>query len=130
MAELPESPEVRAVIDSNEEWSDEEWDAHIEEIAPNVMRVLEGKKFFETLDPRVFPARDWKSSTCNHTFEKTLALISELGFSEDDRDDIMNVLQSRGGFCDCEVLLNAADGEDLPKERYWKEKAQNMKEQA
>jgi hypothetical protein len=114
-------------MSENEELSNEEWDAHIESIAPDVIRVLEGKRFFHILDELVFPTGDWKASTCDHSLDKTLALISEQGFNEGEKDDIMNVLQSRGGFCDCEVLFNAAEEDGLPKERYWKEKAQQDK---
>jgi len=110
--------------------SDQEWELYVESIAPDVVGVLEAKQFFEILDTRVFPTGDFKSSTCAHNHAKTLALIAELQFSDDDRDDIMNVLQHRGGFCDCEVLFNVAEGSDLPKERYWKDKAKEMKESA
>ena len=115
------------MIHSRQTWPEQEWDDFMESIAPDVIGVLEGKKFFNLLDPIVFPSRELNASTCDHTHNKTIALLVDLGFSDEDRNDIIGVLESRGGYCDCEVLLNAADGEDLPKARYWKEKAKQSK---
>jgi hypothetical protein len=99
----------------------------MDSIAHDVIRALESKNFFNLLDRIVFPSRELDISTCDHTHNKTIALLVDLGFSEEERNDIIGVLESRGGYCDCEVLLNAADGDDLPKERYWKERAKRSK---
>jgi hypothetical protein len=39
-----------------------------------------------------------------------------------DLSDIFEVLTSRGGFCDCEILYNAA-GDNKLKSEYWRSRA-------
>ncbi len=94
-----------------------------DDIAPDVLRVLNNRRFFEALEIAVFPGGDSGPRQCEHSFVRTEALLIRLGFSEDEREDILVVFKSHGGFCDCEVLYNVDDREDSPKSRYWRTKA-------
>ena len=54
-------------------------------------------------------------------FENSLKILRELRMDSDDIDDIIAVLHSKGGCCDCEVLYNVADESRL-RTQYWKAK--------
>jgi hypothetical protein len=40
------------------------------------------------------------------------------GFYESEYFDVFSVLMSKGGYCDCEILYNVADGSEFAR-RYW-----------
>lgn len=95
-----------------------------DKIAPYVLPVLNGKRFFEKLESRVFPEGDSGPRLCSHTFVVTEALLIELEFDAEEREAILTVLKSQGGFCDCEVLLNVDDREESPRARYWRSRSE------
>jgi hypothetical protein len=90
----------------------------IASIKPDVMRVLNGKRFFERLDDVLCPSDGTSPGICSHSYAISEAILMELDFDEDDRHDIFEVLKSEGGFCDCEILYNASESNRL-KNAYW-----------
>ena len=46
---------------------------------------------------------------CDGTLSKTDMWINENGFPEEERLYILCFLRKHGGFCDCEVLMNASE---------------------
>jgi Protein of unknown function (DUF2695) len=91
-----------------------------DDIGPDVLKALNSRRFFERLEELVFPEGDSGVRKCEHTFGGTDSILLELGFDEAEREDIIIVFKSLGGFCDCEVLYNADDREESPKARYWR----------
>jgi hypothetical protein len=55
------------------------------------------------------------------------SILAERGFPAEDLDDIFDVLRSKGGFCDCEILYNAVEESRL-KAEYWKARAKELEE--
>ena len=49
-------------------------------------------------------------------------ILTKLGFDGEAIVEIMQVLASKGGFCDCEILFNVAE-EGRLKSEYWKARA-------
>jgi hypothetical protein len=95
----------------------------VNDIAPDVMRVLAADRFFERLDDLFCPLDpSIPAAKCGHGFENSLRILRELGMDSDDVDDVIAVLHSKGGCCDCEVLYNVAE-ECRLKAQYWKAKA-------
>lgn len=98
----------------------------IEEIAPDVLLVLQRSGFLRALDlafcprlPFVRPAR------CHGDFRVSKSLLPKHGFKPDEFFDVFHVLMARGGYCDCEILYNAVEQSRL-KERYWKARARGQ----
>jgi len=99
---------------------------YIETIAPDVIAVLTHEKFFASLEDRIFPSATIHPSKCDHTFRQTLELLASFGHDEEAQNDVLQVMRSRGGFCDCEILLNVAP-ESAVRTAYWKARAAEMK---
>lgn len=101
-------------------------DDHLEfvtSISGDVMNCLVSKRFFGELNSRLCPKDDQAPRVlCDHSYRISKLILAELGFQAEDLDDIFDVLRSRGGFCDCEVLYNATEESRL-KTEYWKSKA-------
>jgi hypothetical protein len=95
----------------------------IETIAEDVLKVLASRGFFEMLDDSLCPAdAPQASSLCSGTLAISTAVLAENGFDPDEVSEIVAVLRSRGGHCDCEILFNVADHSRL-KSRYWLSRA-------
>ena len=99
----------------------------VNDIAPDVIGVLEAERFFEklddlfcTLDPSI------PSIKCRHDFENSLRILRELGMDSDGIDDVIAVLHSTGGCCDCEVLYNVVEVSRL-KAQYWQAVSSGLK---
>ena len=92
-------------------------------ITSDVMAVLAKVAFFEQLDDLLYP-RDpaQQSQTCDGTYALTAQLLTNLGFPSEAKDDVIAVLASQGGGCDCEVLFNVAP-ESRFRSRYWQNRA-------
>lgn len=58
------------------------------------------KKLFDFLDERL------GESSCDHTFRHTLSFL-EAGHI--NPEPVLGWLQQAGGYCDCEVIMNAED---------------------
>lgn len=87
------------------------------------MEHLQHHGFFAKLDDWLCPADDSSPRmVCDGTYVMTTRLASELGFSEQDLEDILAVLQNHGGGCDCEILYNVSDSNRL-KATYWQNRA-------
>jgi Protein of unknown function (DUF2695) len=107
--------------------SEDDFNSFIRDITPDVMKSLEKKGFFDKLEELVFHNGEDGAVNCNHDFTHATSLLIEAGYTEEDRQDIFAVMKSLGGFCDCEILYNALE-ESLPKERYWKARAAELKQ--
>ena len=110
---------------SNE--AENDFDSIIRDITPDIMKNLEKKGFFDELEELVFNSGEDGLVSCNHDFAHSTALLVKARYTEEDRRDIFAVMKSRGGFCDCEILYNTLE-ESLPKERYWKARAAELKQ--
>ncbi|MBB5065045.1 DUF2695 domain-containing protein [Granulicella mallensis] len=107
--------------------AEDDFDSIIRDITPYVMKSLEGKGFFVSLEELIFNKGADNPIGCKHDFTHATALLIKAGYTAEDREDIFAVMRSRGGFCDCEILYNALE-ESLPRERYWKTRAAELKQ--
>lgn len=98
---------------------------YIPSITPDVMKCLDRTEFFRKLDDSLCPAADAPPKECSHTYATSEAILRESGFDKDDIEDIVAVLQSLGGCCDCEILYNVAESSRL-KANYWRNRAANV----
>ena len=91
----------------------------INAIAPDVLKALEDKRFFDILDDQMCP-KDPSSARvlCQGTLAVTTTTLINCGFDKEAIADILAVLADRGGFCDCEVLYNVAEKSGL-KSEFW-----------
>ena len=98
-------------------------DELIRNISPDVLRVLKARQFFSALDDRLSPEdATRKAHVCHGDHEISKAILTDLNFDGQDFNDVLEVLKSQGGCCDCEVLYNVADKSRL-RQKYWKDKA-------
>ena len=96
---------------------------HIASMAPNVIAVLSAKGFFEALDEVLCPLEESKPVVpCRSNYENSERILTDLGFDAADVEDIFDVLRSRGGACDCEILYNVAETSRV-KSKYWRAQA-------
>jgi hypothetical protein len=103
------------------EWASD--DDLISSIALDVMKCLERCGFFEKLDGVLSPEDNAiPAQGCDGTYKLSESILIAEGFERADLDDIFAVLQSKGGFCDCEVLYNVAETSSL-KANYWRGRA-------
>jgi len=95
----------------------------ISSIASDVMTCLVRAGYFEKLD-NVLSPKDSSSTPriCDQTYKLSESILLASGFEQKDLDDIYAVLQSKGGYCDCEVLYNVAETSRL-KANYWRSRA-------
>jgi hypothetical protein len=92
----------------------------IDSIAPDVLKVLASKRFFEALDDQLCPADPAQPHpSCGGTYVISTEILSSYGFGPEEIGEITQVLKSRGACCDCEILFNVAEESRL-KSRYWK----------
>src|SRR5579863_356967 len=91
----------------------------INAIAPDVLKVLANKRFFELLDDQMLPIEPTRTRpSCDGTYAISIAILRQSGFEPDEIAEITEVLASRGGHCDCEILFNVAEESRL-KSEYW-----------
>jgi hypothetical protein len=56
---------------------DDDHNPFVTDVAPNVLRLLKEKRFFEALDDRFSPADgSQEPAKCGHSFEMTRAIVS------------------------------------------------------
>jgi hypothetical protein len=92
-------------------------------IAPDVLGVLEITRFFERLDERFYSLKDAKVlEQCTGTHEVSVQILQNMQMDADEIRDVLEVLKSRGGCCDCEVLYNVANESNFRSD-YWKARA-------
>jgi hypothetical protein len=102
-------------------------DKFIASIAPDVMRALTASGFFIALDELFCPTEKFLTAGVCHghgDYRNAKRLLLSHGFDESDFPDVFGVLAARGGFCDCEILYNAAESSRL-KAEYWQARARD-----
>jgi Protein of unknown function (DUF2695) len=96
----------------------------IDSITPDVMMCLLDSRFFELLDKALCPEEaGGESAPCWGDFRHSRPILLNRGFKEDELFDVFHVLMRKGGFCDCEILYNAAEHSRL-KAEYWTARAE------
>lgn len=96
---------------------------YVAAITSDVMSVLSGTGLFDALDEVLCPVDESKPAVvCRSDYEVSRRILVGLGFKADDLEDIFNVLRSRGGCCDCEILYNVIETSRL-KSKYWRAQA-------
>jgi hypothetical protein len=101
-------------------------DELIAEIAPDVMRALTRRGFFEKLDDKLCPVAELSvEEQCGGNYSISESLLRSLEFDDEELSEIFSVFQLRGGFCDCEILYNVSETNRL-KAKYWKRQAGNL----
>jgi len=79
-------------------------DKLISSIAPDVMACLGRCGYFGKLDELLSPEdNSTPTEKCDGSFRLSETILLASGFERADLDDIFAVLQSKGGFCDCEI---------------------------
>jgi hypothetical protein len=102
-------------------------DNFIASIAPDVMRALTASGFFIALDELFCLTEKFlKAGVCHghRDYRNAKRLLLSHGFDESEFSDVFGVLASRGGYCDCEILYNAAESSRL-KAEYWQARARD-----
>jgi hypothetical protein len=95
----------------------------INAIAPDVLKVLARRRFIQVLDDQMCPTDGTEERLqCDGTYAISTPLLGRLGFEADEIPEMTQVLFSRGGCCDCEMLFNVAEESRL-KSEYWRAKA-------
>jgi hypothetical protein len=96
------------------------------DIAPNLIGYLEREHFFKRLSVLFCPLDESKTCVqCQHNFEYSIRILQEIGMDPIEIDEVIAVLESRGGCCDCEILFNIVE-EGRLKAEYWKSKASEL----
>jgi hypothetical protein len=76
-----------------------------DDIAPDVLAVLEQERFFERLDDRLCPSDpSQQREKCLGSYEIATGILHEIGIDSEHILDVIAVLHSKGACCDCEVL--------------------------
>jgi len=79
---------------------------------------------FRKLDDLLCPIGDSLAREhCGGDYKLSEAILLKSGFESSDLADVFDVLRSRGGFCDCEILYNVAETSRL-KSAYWHNRGQ------
>jgi len=95
-------------------------------ISDNVIQSLDNRDLFDRLERMVWPDGPDGQKVCDHTFRHLQTLMDADNFPERDyREDVFDVMRSRGGFCDCEIMLNVAPNCEF-RERYWKQRTAEL----
>ena len=98
----------------------------IEDITPDVMRILNGTGFFRQLDDVMCPAdNEGRPAQCWGDFRNSKPLLHKCGITEEELFDVFHVLMLQGGFCDCEILYNVVE-ENRLKAGYWMARAEGL----
>jgi hypothetical protein len=92
-------------------------------ISGDVLKLLGGRRFFDFLDDRLCPdVHQQKPCPCVGDYTQTTLVLAGMGFDHQDISEILQVLASQGGCCDCEILFNVAANSRL-KSEYWRSRA-------
>jgi hypothetical protein len=102
--------------------ADEE-QGYLKAITPGVMAHLERSNFFNELDQLFSPDdRSVTAKKCDGSFSASGEILKRFDLSDELTADVFEVLRSKGGFCDCEVLYNVAPDSRL-RSAHWKRQA-------
>ena len=95
----------------------------IESITPDVMNVLTATGFFAALDDRLCPAdSSVAAEKCRNTYEITSSILQSKDFPDEDIQDVISVMRTHRGYCDCEILYNVVETNRL-KAKHWQARA-------
>ena len=94
-------------------YSDEEL---VAEITGPIMAILNKTTFFATLDEAFTRAEE--PAICWGDFRVAKSILPIKGFFESEYFEVFSVLMAQGGYCDCEILYNVAEGSEYAR-RYW-----------
>lgn len=72
----------------------------------NKLKIERFLKRLEGKEGCAFTAKTWH---CDGTFKKSKAILKKMKFSEEETGRILDIAQEHGGYCDCEILFNAAE---------------------
>ena len=98
----------------------------IASITPDVMKCLVRSGFFEKLDDLICPKDELHPRrSCGGDYKLAESVLLTSGFERTELDEILGVLNSKGGCCDCEILYNVADSSRL-KAEYWRGRATGL----
>jgi hypothetical protein len=100
-------------------------DELIPDITADVMKCLVNAHFFEKLDDLLSPEAGSSLQVCGGDYKLSESILIASEFSNEDLADIWAVLQSQGGFCDCEILYNISPSSHLAS-RYWRKRATEL----
>jgi hypothetical protein len=64
-------------------------------------------------------AESQSATSCKGDYTISEGILRAAKFSDEDIIDVFEVMKSRGGFCDCEILYNAVENSRL-KSNYWR----------
>jgi hypothetical protein len=93
----------------------------VEELAPAVLGVLAQQGAFQALDDLLCPADlGQPAEKCAGDFRNMRRIVEAHGHDAEAQFDIFHVLMARGGFCDCEILTNVAEGTRM-RARAWRD---------
>ncbi len=89
---------------------DDRPDTFVDDIAFDVIGVLEKLHFLEKLDDHFCPVDDPEKRVECHagSFNLSEKILRNLGMDRTDLDDVFAVLHSKGACCDGEILSNVA----------------------
>jgi hypothetical protein len=91
-------------------------------ITLDVMKCLDYEDFFEKLDDLLCPKdRSRIREMCGGGFKLSESILQAAGFDTSELTDILSVLRSKGGCCDCEILYNVVESSRL-KAEYWRDR--------
>ena len=94
------------------------------------MKVVHADGVLEALDDRFCPTdTDEPRAVCYGDFRHAKAILAARGFTDADFFDVFHVLMARGGYCDCEILYNVAEGSRLAME-YWRDRTEGREPSA
>jgi hypothetical protein len=94
-------------------------DGFIEAIASDVLKALQRVRFFQALDDEMCPIDPAQPrALCQGSYATSTAILAGLGFDPDAVGEAIQVLETRGAHCDCEILFNVAEDSRL-KSEYW-----------
>jgi hypothetical protein len=97
----------------------------IESITPDVMNVLTATGFFAALDDRLCPAdSSVAAEKCRNTYKITSSILQSKDFPDEDIQDVISVMRTHGGYCDCEILYNVVETNRL-KAKHWQARARD-----
>lgn len=94
----------------------------VDNISSDIMENLHDKGFFKKLQEKMYPGNsEQQPIECKHDFSISKQILYDLDFCANDQFDIFHVLMSKGAYCDCEILYNIIEKDNLRK-KYWDEK--------
>ena len=101
--------------------AEEDADLHtfLKDITLGVLACLTRQQFFTALEARIYPEGPAGPNLCDHSCSVAIDVLSASGHDQDARRDILDVMRSLGGSCECEILWNVAPT-SAARAAYWR----------